>query len=354
MSPNQRPHSGGYVMFLVAVVLAILALVLLGAARVQSDLSTNLRRDTDAVRFEALAQTAFARTAFTLLTEPLGPRSVIVGGDREAAVAPTSASMSASGQSLEELRLDGRPYALGIGRAVVTIAVQDEAGLLNINAKDDRALEALLAQSGVTISQARRLAATLGDYVDDDDLLRPQGAEREEYARARQNPPLNDLLTNRWSALSALGWREAFTRGGQAPWRFVSAHGAGREVNVNTAPVEVLAAILGDARLARTIVARREQAPIADALELEGLTGVQTRADGAVLAVRPGDAFRLRATVQVGARTNAIEGELILNGPDADRPFYWRDVVRDWTGGGVESRDDEIQSLPESAALPAP
>ena len=221
-----RSHARGYALILAAVVVALLALVLLAVARVQGDVSPGLRALQRDVEREIATHSAVARVGYLLLTEPIGPRSVVVGGPRE----PGAAS-SAGMRNARELRLDGRFYVIGgfePGADAAFASVQDEAGLLSLNTGDSVALGALLDQAGV--ANARGLASALVDYIDEDDLAGPYGAEEDAYRRLHLPPPLNQPLTNRWRALDALGWRESVNEGSGRSFLGKCERGAARRI----------------------------------------------------------------------------------------------------------------------------
>lgn len=346
-----RAHSGGYVMLLVAAVIALLAFVLLEAARAQSDLSLALRAQLADVERERTAQSLAGRVGFVLLTEPIGPRSVVVGGVREGGQADDGL-MNAAGGRVRELRLDGR-YYVASGRNGVLVSVQDESGLLDMNAGDDAALAALLEQAGASAASARRLAAAVGDYVDGDDLARLDGAESDAYRRARLPEPPNRNMVNRWSAQGAFGWEGALSPEQRSEiWRNTGAAPSPAPLNVNTAPFAVLQAVLGDARMARAVAARRERQELRSLNDVEALTGANTRASGVVLAAQPGSAFRLVVAFEAQGAAR-LESQLVLAGAEADRPIYWREARRD-DGRVGRDRENDAESLPESAALLAP
>ncbi len=67
----------------------------------------------------------------------------------------------------------------------VSIETAREAGKLDINLASEAMLEAFFAFQGLDQQEAARLAARVADWRDADDLPRPNGAERLDYARAR-------------------------------------------------------------------------------------------------------------------------------------------------------------------------
>lgn len=79
---------------------------------------------------------------------------------------------------------DGRPYELRYGDSVVELRITDERGKVNLNAVDEETLQRLFIANEVEEEQAVMLAAALLDWIDADELVRPEGAEAEEYASA--------------------------------------------------------------------------------------------------------------------------------------------------------------------------
>lgn len=73
----------------------------------------------------------------------------------------------------------------------LTIAVQDEAGRVDINSGSDALLLALMRGSGLSDGEASMLVDRLLDYRDRDEERRPLGAERPEYAAAGLPGPKN-------------------------------------------------------------------------------------------------------------------------------------------------------------------
>lgn len=334
-----RRGESGYALILTVFVVALLSMVLLTVARVQGDLSPSLRRARVETESEALAHSVLARAAFQLLTEPIGPRSLVVGGPRDQGAATGAPAMGGA----SELRLDGRYYAVGEGAFV---AVQDENGLLNLNGGDGVAIAALLERTGVEQRRARAMAAALGDYVDADDLTRAGGAEADAYRRQGAPLLLNHVLTTMWGALDVMGWSEG------APARFwnnVTVLEPGTPINVNTAPFDVLAAALGEDRRAHTVITQRERSEMRTIEDVVGLTGARTDADGATLAADPGHSFRVR--ILMGAPLQGIEGRLVLNEPGAERPYAWQgeqDLVVEASAATQLARAEPV---PASASL---
>lgn len=350
MSVRSRA-SGGYVLLLVLMVLTIMSVVLLNAAGAQAELAPALRRQLSEASEARYAHSIAAQTAFLLITEPIGPRSILVGGDRQG-VANASMRRGRNGGQ-RELRLDGRFYeAWRDDKILVLAALQDESGLLNLNAADDRSLSVLLGEAGLAAPLAERLAASLDDFIDPDDLARLHGAEADAYRRAGLTAPPNRPLLNRWSAQSALGWRESLDLAQtETIWRLTAAANGGGGLNVNTAPAEVLRAVLGDARGAGDLLRQREQGGPRGLSE--ALDGTSSSASGVVLASEPGVSFRLVvAFVEPDRARQEIESQLVLADAQGERPFYWREARR--RPALNRGSENNVEPLPLSGALYAP
>ncbi len=349
-------RANGYVALIVAVTVAVLALAVLVAARVQTDLGPSLRRMNEEVRLETAAQSVEARVAFLLVTEPVGAAAIEVGGDRNAPqdAAPDMNMHSASGAAIVRVALDGRAYGVNLEGVNALVRVQDEAGLLNLNAPDEQATSALLDAVGAP--GAQRLAAALADFVDEDDLRRAEGAEEGAYRRAGLAPPPNATLALPWRALDALGWRQALVGARRAEFfALASALEPGQALNINTAPAEVLAARLSlDARTISALMLRRESAPLQGLDEIEAFTGALTRADGSPVGAAPGSRFRLTMWFSSAnaASQASYESQLVVADGASEQPVYWRSgaVRRDIRGAVSRGNGDGVEALPNGAA----
>ena len=62
--------------------------------------------------------------------------------------------------------------------------VTDERGKLNINEADEETLVRLFTGNGLDESEAVMLAAAVVDWTDEDNIVRPEGAEESEYLSA--------------------------------------------------------------------------------------------------------------------------------------------------------------------------
>jgi general secretion pathway protein K len=165
----------------------------------------------------------------------------------------------------------GQPWAvtlppIPLENGEIRGAIADAQARLNVNALGEGGtaaalarvrLERLLAQRGID----PRVLDAIADWVDSDDATRGGGAEDAHYAA--QSPP--SLAANAPIVRTAELSDVRGVRGGMlaaiAP--FVAALPRDAPVNLNTAPAEVLAAIVDDANSAAlaTIVADRARKP---------------------------------------------------------------------------------------------
>lgn len=79
---------------------------------------------------------------------------------------------------------DGRPYELLYEDATIEVKVTDERGKVNINSADEATLARLFVANAVEEDVANALAAAVLDWTDEDELVRPNGAEEAEYTSA--------------------------------------------------------------------------------------------------------------------------------------------------------------------------
>jgi len=79
---------------------------------------------------------------------------------------------------------DGSPYRLQMGNGVVTVALFDERGKIDLNAAPAELLDGLLNAAQVADDKRARLVDAILDWRDEDDLRRLNGAEDADYAAA--------------------------------------------------------------------------------------------------------------------------------------------------------------------------
>jgi general secretion pathway protein K len=155
-NPSQRDD--GFVLVFVLGMLALLAVVAAGLMA-SAHLQTKARRALNA----GLELTAAADGVTRLVAYRLGEQ-------RNGARLPVP------------FAVDGRLMECGFGSAFASFRVQDQAGLVDLNAAPLGQLVRLLQM--VDAATPSRLAAAIVDFRDADDVALPGGAEATDYRRA--------------------------------------------------------------------------------------------------------------------------------------------------------------------------
>ena len=177
-----------------------------------------------------------------------------------------------------ELTVTGEVYA-GLGET--RFSLQDENGLVSVNSPRFPPFAAALESAGLSSQDAVLLVARTRDYVDLDQTLSLNGAERVDY-RLRGLPPPPDWIMASYGELrSVLGIGELVTA---EQWRKLRPMLTMRQAicyNFNTMTPAVLAALVGsDESAVRPLIEERRDVPI------RGLEQV-ARATGSYLAIDP-------------------------------------------------------------------
>ena len=169
-------------------------------------------------------------------------------------------------------------------------------------------LGCLLRKAGVEAPDAALEALT--DWQDADSEVRPQGAEDEVY---RGREPAYRAGNQRLQSARELALIQGFSPDAVRVLQdWVAALPAGATLNLNTAPLEVLACVdaSGDPSLWETFVREREAAPLKNVNDLLGKPPFEGRVDPKWLGVNS-KAFLLEAEVRVG-RTRLRRYSMLL------------------------------------------
>src|SRR5215469_15778752 len=142
------------------VLIAAVATYLLANARMEIAIARNIRSSAAA---EALADAGIAEALFNE-TDP--------------------------GAS-NHWRPDGATHRLRLAAGEITIRITDETAKVNPNLATDGMIAALFEASGIEQAQARRLGATIADWVGPQSAPRPLGAKLDQYRAAGKSygPP---------------------------------------------------------------------------------------------------------------------------------------------------------------------
>lgn len=189
-------------------------------------------------------------------------------------------------------------------RARFTVRARDPGAALNVNAADDEMLRSFFADGlGVDYADADRLAQAILDWIDEDEIPRLNGGERDEYldAGAPALPP-NRELDDIDDLRHVLGMTPEIW---EAARPYLTVLGSGR-INVNAAPEPVLVALPGISRAVAEEIVRLREAGLTprSANELR-----QLLPQGAAAALeRDWERFTRRATFQTDEVEVVSEG----------------------------------------------
>jgi len=290
-----------------------------------------------------LALAAMTATAI-MVTQSTWARSTELAAQRIQAQAVVDAGVDWARAVLSDDRRTsnvdhlGEPWALRLSpmpveNGMIAGYLEDEQARFNLNnlvaegkvnsAQFLRFLRLLLIV-GINEVQARSLADALVDWIDADSEAQPRGVE-DEYYLAMQPPylPANRALIDMNELAHVRGFDEA-VRNRLRP--FVSALPRSTTVNVNTAPPEVLAAIIDGLSIddARLLVARRQRIYFRESAGfLDALPIGASRTEGISVS---SDYFRVWLQANIGEAE--ASGSALLARQDTRWPtIVWRKLI---------------------------
>ena len=190
-----------------------------------------------------------------------------------------------------ELRAEGSVYA-GLGET--RFSIQDEGGLVSVNAPRSAPFQALLVHAGLFSAEIEQVVSRVEDYIDADDTLSLGGAEHHDYRQRGLPPPLNWIMSSPHELSKVLGIEEAIPPDRWlALWPLLTmrpAHG----YNFNTMPPEVLALLLDlDEWALRSLIEEREKVPILRLSRIALLTGRHLDIDEMEIRMLPSSFMRV-------------------------------------------------------------
>jgi hypothetical protein len=335
MKPDKPPAGqSGFAVPLTLILIGVLSLSLWGALHVLEGLNRDLENARARQALQIAGASADSRIGFLLLSEPLEPRGIAIGEER---IEPFAQLMSPGDsvplpQGLSDpdrklLWADGRDYQFGDENTGKTLLVrlQDEAGLFSWSFSPSRETEQMLALLLEDDEITRNLAAALADFVDEDDLIRLNGAERDDYRRAGLPPPRNAALEQPSELWWVLGWKPAFGPEQRRELLRVSSTALLQNAqNVNTAPTAVLRSWFGLSQSeAESVTGLRQQQPLSGPRAITALTGVPLEFEPTRSYAFPSRRFHVSVLLETaGGRWLERTSMLTLAEPGADRPLY--------------------------------
>jgi general secretion pathway protein K len=237
-----------------------------------------------------------------------------------------------------------KPQKMEDERGALVVTIEDESGKLNFNrvatpggTVDQTSFYYLSAVNLVKkLGLSADLVQALVDWLDSDDTPQPGGAESAYYLALR--PPYR-AKNNALDTLEELSLVKGF--GGGVVERlkpFVTVYAedpnpmAAVQININTAPKEVLASLQGTAgsmtdSLAQQVIDYRKTTPFQDSTELTKVPGMATIGQGLQTYVtHKGSVFRIRSEARVREATRVVEAVVRMNGLGT-KVIYWREYT---------------------------
>lgn len=324
----------GIALPLVLLLTAVLSLTLFAVITSLGGLRRETARVKHAAEFQRAAMTAEARFEFLAITEPFGSDGLYVEGVRD------QGGGRFAGYALPELAttgvvlgIAGQPYRWleAEGGQEYRVAIQDEAGLVNIYQADVAMLTRLFLEVGLGDTDATNLANELIAYNADSALHQPMRRPSEIY----RLDSASDLITEPvWRKLQSL----------------IISYSDSSAVNINTAPAEVLKIWfdLSDDQ-AQAIVDQRQgdaRTPGVNILTSPEQIGVAPV--GAQTYAFTGG--RLRFIFTDPRTGDAYQSSLVLTPNHIERPI-WIENARTRHLQPEPDPDDELQDFPEIPRL---
>ena len=235
-----RANAGGFVLVATLWALAALAVV---AAYIDGVVAQDLRHAFEAKRAleaELGRRSTEATLVYLLTTGRMNHRALILEKEQRFSDAlPEGEYLPDHGDG--ELRVTGAVYA---GPDGIRFSVQDEGGLVSVNAPRYLPFSALLEHAGVAPSEVEGIVPRVEDFIDADHVLSLNGAERYDYLQRGEPPPLNWIMASPDELRRVLGVEKLI---GPARWERLRPLLTMRPVysyNFNTMRPELLAALL--------------------------------------------------------------------------------------------------------------
>lgn len=309
----------GFALPAVLAVTGVVTLIFLVAITALATLTAEAASARARVRFVQKAMTAEAAIAYLAATEPIRSQGFAIGRQRLGNPFGIADPIGGSDLSpIADLRLDGRAYRLNIDGPIL-VALQDQAGLVNVQRLNDEEYRRFVEQAGVPDAGAARLRARLADYVDPDDLKSLNGAEREDYP---SGGPANRFLLRPSEWLSVLDARASVDPG---RWRDLrpdlASDPTDTVVNVNTMTARAMQIRFGITESqAQAAIAAREDAPFLSLNDFAAASGAVVVPDVFQLYTFPSG--RILFVIRDGRSPWIYRGRMTLTPGGLEQPLW--------------------------------
>ncbi len=286
--------------------LAVLAASFTQSTRTETKLAHNLLRNSQA---EALADAGVSRAILALLEDDPARRR----------------------------RLDGSAAALEFGGGTITVAIQDEAGKIDLNAAPTALLRGLFESLGETPRASAALAQRIADFRDADDIARSEGAEAADYrAAGLGHTAKNRAFELRQELAQVLGMTQGLLA---RALPLVTVHSEQAGIDRRVAPVGVLRALPGvdGGELEALLAARGDPERDLAAAPLPPLTGVASYLDASKRRV-----FTIRSDAATPDGARFVREAVVRLTRRPGQPYEtlrWRRGLAGPEDGGASPRD---------------
>ncbi|CAG1066030.1 Type II secretion system protein K [uncultured bacterium] len=225
---------------------------------------------------------------------------------------------------------DGLVFSQPAGEGLsVEIRAVDEAGKLSMKAVypltglSDPRVEKPLRKLVKDLKLEDALVDSMADWIDNDDVPRPGGAEVHQYGSGpRPYKPRNNHLEALDELLLVKGFKpDVF----MAVSRYLTPYGADGLVNINTAPKEVLAALSDEmtGELADRVIKKRKEAPFRDRSDIMKVPGFERVGFGLQDRITTvSRTYRVFSRATAGESVREVEAVIQLGGG----VLYWRET----------------------------
>jgi general secretion pathway protein K len=170
---------------------------------------------------------------------------------------------------------DGRPYVLPFDQGECELRIMSEAGKININTISEMTLRKLIGNLGLDVEKRDTVVDSILDWRDPDDFLRINGAENDYYQSLKEPyrcknanlDSIEELLLVKgvtpelfYGRKGAKGGEEGAKASDVGLKEIFSVYAIGEQVDINSASLPVLRAVLGlPGEAAKAIVKAREE-----------------------------------------------------------------------------------------------
>lgn len=233
--------------------------------------------------------------------------------------------------------------SLNLGNGGADVAIGDESGKINVNGAPPNLIFNLLLMIGVPGPEADVITDSIQDWIDPDELVHDFGAESDYYLGLKnpypaKNSPIDvpeELLLIRGVTPEIYYGIKTKSENGEpielyGLQKYLTTFSNSRQINVNSAPVPVLAAIPGlNYDVALMIDQLRSQQPLTDPAQIgETIPGISGEALG-FLSVMPTSVYTVNSVGHVnGSKViNRVRAVLRVDGrgPKGYAVLYWNE-----------------------------